>query len=413
MAAGLQKMTFVLAVFALILPSCQSLTKQLNRSGSEWSQKDFLITYCCSAPPSEENIGRAASEHFNMIPAPEEALPIAAKHGVKVMLEHGLLTPSSAKSEVKLKEIDGLIDRLKSEPALGGYYIVDEPLPETFKDIAKLIDRIRSRDLKHLCFVNLFPIFGVPIKVGQDPSRTYMKYVRDYIDIVKPELLSYDYYNFYRKGSGQPYDGHVYFAHLALIRQAALKAHIPFMNIIQASNFERDWRFPVAEEMRWQVYTTLAYGARGVSYFLYWGPEKYRGLYRDGKPTELVGAIAKLNLEMSKLGPVLMTKNSLGVFHTGKLPVGAVAFPSDSPMRIMTPGEFVVGFFGDKDKVDSFMIVNRDYKKRATAEFVVQGHPALQEFDRETGEWRDVKRSFLGGGVINLEPGDGRLFRIP
>lgn len=404
----------VVVVCAALLSSCHSLTGALIKPESEWKQNNFLITYCCSAPPTEENIRRAASEHFNMIPAPEEALPIAAKHGVKVMLEHGLLTPSSAKSEVKLKEIDGLIDRLKNEPALGGYYIVDEPKPEAFKDIAILIDRIRKHDSKHLCFVNLLPIYGVPIKVGQDPARTYMKYVKDFIGIVHPDLLSYDYYNFYRKGSGLPYDGNVYFVHLALMRQAAQNANLPFMNIIQASNFERDWRFPVAEELRWQVYTTLAYGGKGISYFLYWGPEKYRGLYRDGKPTSLVAAVSRLNCELSKLGPVLMSKKSLGIYHTGKLPLpfGTVPLPSDSAIRILTPGQFAVGLFGDQSKFDSFMIVNRDYKRRATVEFVVQGHPALQEFDRETGDWRDVKRSFLGGGVINLEPGDGRFFRI-
>ena len=400
----------------LIVPficSCHKLENKFERPVSGWKQNDLLITYCCSAPATEQNIARATSEHFNMIPASEEALPIAAKHNVKVMLEHGLLTPATARSEEKMKELDAVIDRVKDNPALGAYYVVDEPRPEAFPEIAKLITRIRSRDKKHLCFVNLLPIYGVPIKAGQDPARTYMKYVKDYIETVHPELLSYDYYNFYRKGNGTSYDGDVYFVHLNLIRQAAQKANIPFMNIIQASNFERDWRFPVAEELRWQVYTTLAYGGRGISYFLYWGPEKYRGLYRDGKPTSLVGAVSQLNLEMEKLGPVLMSKNSLGVYHTGDLPLpfGTVALPTESPVRVLSPRQLVVGLFGAEKTVDSFMIVNRDYAKLTIVEFVVPGHPKVEEFDRTTGQWREAKRSSLGVYVMNLEPGDGRFFR--
>ena len=406
-----RKLIILAVIVAPFISSCHSLKGSIERPSLAWKLKDFLITYCCSAPATEENVARAASEHFNLVPASEEALPIAAKNNVMVMLEHGLLTPSTARSEEKMKELDTVIDRVKDNPALGAYYIVDEPGPEAFPEIAKLITRIKGRDSKHLCFVNLLPIYGVPIKVGQDPARTYIKYVRDYIKTVHPELLSYDYYNFYRKGTGIPYDGNVYFVHLELIRQAAQKANIPFMNIIQASNFERDWRFPVAEELRWQVYTTLAYGGRGISYFLYWGPEKYRGLYRDGKPTNLVEAVSRLNLEMEKLGPVLMSKNSLGVYHTGDLPFGAVPLRTDSPVRILSPRQLVLGLFGSEETVDSFMIVNRDYSKPAIVEFAVQGHPKVEELDRITGQWREVKLSSLGVCVMSLEPGDGRFFR--
>ena len=46
--------------------------------------------------------------------------------------------------------------------------------------------------------------------------------------------------------------------------------------------------------MRWLVYTTLAYGGKGISYFLYWGPKAYGGLYQDGVRTPLALDVAAL-----------------------------------------------------------------------------------------------------------------------
>jgi 2-isopropylmalate synthase len=49
-------------------------------------------------------------------------------------------------------------------------------------------------------------------------------------------------------------------------------------NIIEASIIEPSWRLVNKNELRFLVYTTLAYGGRGISYFLYWGPKSYGGL---------------------------------------------------------------------------------------------------------------------------------------
>ncbi len=43
----------------------------------------------------------AKNENFNLVPAWIEALDFAEKHGIKVMLEHGLLHPETAYSKEK------------------------------------------------------------------------------------------------------------------------------------------------------------------------------------------------------------------------------------------------------------------------------------------------------------------------
>lgn len=387
------------------------LQPPVSHSPCGWKQKDFLISYCCEAPANETSIVNAKSQCFNLIPAWQETLDFAQKHNVKIMLEHGLLHPTTVHSAEKLKQLDGLISKLKNHPGLGAYYVFDEPQSAAFHDVAVLVEFLRKRDPYHLAFVNMLPIYGVPGKLDTDPSITYLQFLRQYIDSVKPELLSYDYYNFYRNKDGTPYDLPGYFVNLGLIRQAAIEAHIPFMNIIQASTFLKEYRLPTASEMRWQVYTTLAYGARGINYFLYWGPKSYGGLYQDGKETELLKPVVQLNKEIAALGPELMNLETVNVYHTAPQPPGATAFPEQSPVRITSSGEFIIGFFSSKGKQNTFMIVNRDYKHAATAKLRIPGKDTIEEFDREKTAWRTHRPEAGENFAISLDAGDGKLFR--
>ncbi|MBX9721936.1 MAG: hypothetical protein K2X81_11115 [Candidatus Obscuribacterales bacterium] len=382
----------------------------LKRTASTWTQKDLIISYCCSAPPSEINMDRAASQHFNLVPAWQETLGFAQKHNVKVMLEHGLLTPKTIHSPEKLKQLDVVIKQVKDNPALGAYYVLDEPLEPAFPEVAAFIEYIRKRDPKHITFVNMLPIYGVPGKEGVDPSKTYLEFLRKYIHTAKPELLSYDYYNFFRRKDGTEYDLPVYFVNLGLVRRAAMEAQIPFMNIIQACTFTRDWRLPTEKELRWQVYTTLAYGGRGISYFLYWGPKSYGGIYQDGQETALIKPVSALNKELAILSPILMNMDSIAVFHTAPVPAGGEALTASSPIQIVSPGEFVIGFFAKEGRRNNFMLVNRDYKNAATANLHIRACTKIKEFDRSKAEWSEVNCDESGNFKIPLEAGDGRLF---
>ena len=173
------------------------------------------------------------------------------------------------------------------------------------------------------------------------------------------------------------------------------------------------WRLPNPAETRFLVFTTMAYGARGISYFLYWGPESYGGLYRDGKPSPMVKEVAALNAEIAQFGPALMELDSTAVYHTAPLPYGTQVVPADAPVRFTGSGEFVLGLFGKNGKTTAFMVVNRSYKQDAEAavKVAIPGSK-LQELDRTTGKWSDGQVLEANREVkIKLGPGDGRLFR--
>jgi hypothetical protein len=397
-----------------------------------WKQKAFLITFWSPPPATDEALGAVAAEHYNLTWVPPEGLDAAARHGLRAMLQSDLLAPASLDDAGRKAQLDALVDRVKGHPALEAYFIVDEPSAGAFPALGRLVAYLRERDPAHLAYINLFPTYAnetqlgitaeeaerekveVPRNLsGLDPKdRTvlaYLGHLKRYVEVVKPDLISYDHYHFFKDAdTGQ------YFLNLALIRRAALDCGKPFLNIIQASTVEKVWRLPTATEIRWLVFTTMAYGGRGISYFTYWGPASYGGLYQDGKASPLARDVAPINAEIEKIGPALLELDSLAVYHTAPLAFrGTEAIPAGAPVSLSGAG-CVLGIFGKAGQPSAFLVVNGSYKMEAEAEAKVQiPGKALQELDRKTGAWSDGPA--LGDGrtvKIKLAPGDGRLFRV-
>jgi len=396
-----------------------------------WKQDRFLITFWCPPPATDENLAAVAAEGYNLTWAPADALDTVHKRGLKALLQDPLINPAGLDDREKAAMLDVLIKRVREHPALEGYFITDEPGSGAFAGLGRLVAFIRERDPAHLSYINLFPTYASKEQLGVSadaverakvglPSdfagantnaetiAAYKEHLRLYLEIVKPDLISYDHYHFLKGG-----DGVQYFLNLELIREAALKAKLPFLNIIQACTVEPSWRQVNKDEMRFLVYTTLAYGGRGISYFLYWGPKSYGGLYQDGKRTPLALDVAALNAELRALGPVMMSLDSRAVYHTPPLPIGARPVPKNCPVRIVGGGEFVLGLFRTRYAGAAFMVVNRDYKNRARADVEFSREISLlEEFDRATGMWTDYPANRLTRrAAIDLAPGDGRLFR--
>lgn len=380
-------------------------------SAAPWKQDRIMVTFWCPPPATDEALARVAAEHYTITWTPEAGIDVAARHGLRAMLQDGLLSPASLDDPAKKAQLDALIDRVKNHPALEAYYIIDEPNASAFPALGKLVAYLRERDPAHLAYINLFPTYANNDQLGTkgDVVTAYREHLRQYVEVVKPELISYDHYHFFKDR-----DGEQYFLNLALIRQAALDAHVPFLNIIQASDGEKVWRFPNGDEMRFLVYTTLAYGGRGISYFVYWGWTGYRGIYLEGKPTELEAPVAQLNEEIGILSPELMKLDSLGAYHTEPLPLGGEAVPADSPVQLVGPGELVLGLLGTGGQVTSFMVANRSYAKRAAAKLrMPAGTRRVEEFDRSQKAWRNYTAPGADGAItVDLKRGDGRLFRF-
>jgi hypothetical protein len=405
-----------------------------NTRSSKWKQKEIIVTGWNSAEPDSSAYKRIAFEKYNLIPINNlaEKLDVAKKNSLRGIFGHGLINPASLHDPTKRKELDGLIDKVKKHRALEAYFITDEPSADKFIEYAELVAYLHEKDPARLAYINLLPIYASETQLGVSSNTldrgkikypahlhgvslddksilVYLEHLRRFITTVKPDLISYDHYHLFENGDGQQY-----FLNLALISQVAQEARIPFMNVIQACRFVKNSRLPTDKEIRFQVYTTLAYGGKGISYFIYWGSKAGEGLYLNGKQSLLAKDVGNINYEIRKLSPALMSLNSKGVYHTEPLPLGGEKIPKDSPVKILSKGKFVVGLFGKAKEITTFMITNRNYKDKQRAEIQVNiSGKRLQELDRKTGKWIKVVNLSIARKIkLTLEPGDGRLFRV-
>lgn len=423
---------FMLIVFFIPMEACA------------WKQKDFIITMWCPPPATDENLNTLIRDGYNLtnvaymgdvaVPENESAklLDVAQKNGIKSLYSHSLISVSSLDDPAKKAKLDELIDSIKNHPALEGYHLADEPSAVTFAQWARLVKYLKERDPAHLAYINLFPSYASQQQLGvflneppkgpvgipdnfagagtdKDTIIFYNEYLKEYIDQIKPELISYDHYHFLENGE----DGGQYFLNLELIKNASKKAGLPFLNIVQACTIEKAWRLPEKNELRWLAYTTMAYGGRGISWFLYWGPAAYGGMYQDGKRMPIADMVADINKDIKALGPQLMKLDSTQVYHTDPLPVGTQSINGSCPVNA-TGGQFVVGMFKEKNNPNVFMIVNRDYKNPATAKLVLNmGKGQLMEFSTAKSKWVDVQ-SIKPGSTVNVDllPGGGKLFKL-
>ena len=225
-----------------------------------WTQKQFIITFWCPPPITDQALAAVAAEHYNLTWVPVEGLDVVAKHKLRAMLTSDLLNPATLDVAAKRAQLDALIEKVKKHPAMEAYYITDEPGAGAFAGLGKLVAYLRQRDPAHLAYINLFPSYaneaqlgvsadaaerarvGYPLNfagVGASDKTVlaYRGYLKKFVNIVKPDLISYDHYHFMKKD-----DGKQYFLNLALIRDAAIEAGKPFLNIIQASLVEKVWR---------------------------------------------------------------------------------------------------------------------------------------------------------------------------
>lgn len=393
---------------------------QSGAAAKAWRVGTPIVTYW-AGPNLTDRVARQMAEGgWNLVWCTEAELEVAARHGLRGQLQHELLAPAVLHDPVRREKLDALIQRVKRHPALYSYFITDEPNATNFVALGELVSYLRRRDPAHLAYINLFPTYASNAQLGNRgaPVPAYQEHLQQFIERVNPSLLSYDHYQFSVNG-----DLPDYFLNLALVRQAALDAEVPFMNIVQASTWTPGMRVPNAEEMRFLVYTTLAYGAQGISYYVYCWPKHTGGIANpDGTPTALYPVLKLLNHDFALMAAELQPLKSLGVYHAGMFPPGTVAVPTGCAFQFDPPlptEEFqpprpargvLLGVFGKPGRsaqATHAVVVNVDYQSAAA--IGLRGGGPLEVFNPVARRWVGTQQERL---ELKLAPGVGVLVRI-
>jgi hypothetical protein len=372
-----------------------------------------IATYWAGPALTEAVAQQMVEGGFNLVwCGSEKELDVAQRHGLRGQLTDGLLTPAALDDPQRRAQLDALVARVRRHPALYSYYLIDEPNAGQFAALGKLVTYLRERDPAHLAYINLFPTYATNQQLGTkgDVVTAYREYLRRYVEQVKPALVSYDHYQFRLKG-----DSNQYFLNLALIRRAAQDASVPFLNIVQACTWAPEaMRIPNADELRYLVFSTLAYGAQGISYYVYAHPNHLGSLVSlDGTPGPLYQAVKSYNREFVAIARELQPLRSLGVYHTSLREPGCEPLPADASFHLdsasspASPRGFLLGVFGAAERPSHAVVVNLDYTAGASVSVVGPG--VLEIFDAATSQWASPKKAAL---ELTLPPGGGKLVRI-
>jgi hypothetical protein len=304
--------------------------------------------------------------------------------------------------------------QLPSDTSCWGYFLADEPSPDSFAGLRKTVDSLRAARPGKLAYVNLYPNYVPAWAIGK---TSYVAHVAQFVREVNPDVLSMDHYpHFLPNADGRA----AYCENLQVMRQQSLAANLPFWNFFNTMPYG-DHSDPTEAQLRWQVFTSVAYGAKGVMYFCYWTPagaEFPKGgaiITREGKRTRHYEEAKRINGAVRHFGPTLMQLTSTGVYRCEPKDDSAVALKG-SPILSLSPGDYLVGVFRHSDGRRAVLLNNYHFAYSAWPTVVFDAPTnVVLEVSPLTGQQTPVADDSpdMPGLQVSLDAGAGRLFILP
>ena len=252
----------------------------------------------------------------------------------------------------------------KQRESIVGWITTDEP--SGTRDVVNAItavNRLMQEDPDRVAFFNMLP----PHKQARPGTEAIIAAA---VRCGMP-VLSFDNYVLRDSGSDetkQHYDA------LEIFRTASVRHGVPFWAFALTSG-HYIYRRPSESDLRWKHYTHLAYGAKGLWYFCYWGPRNW--LHWDkvsivnpknGKRTELYEYTKVLNHAVLEMGDILLGLTSVDVAHTNP-PDGHRQFRTDQYwIADVVAEDALIGFFHDTEGSSYAMVVNATHGMNKSAE---------------------------------------------
>ncbi|HOA72207.1 MAG TPA: hypothetical protein PL151_06495 [Phycisphaerae bacterium] len=381
----------------------------LGQTPARFEQKEFVISFWVD-PPADEQM----DVHYRRI---------AEANFTVVLGGFGATTPEQMKRQLELCEKYGLkvilpgrqgpADQLPDGPACIGYILKDEPTAAEFPELAARVKEFRAARPGKLALINLFPSYA-PLSALGTPS--YDEHVRLFVEQTNTDVLCFDYYPMMTPDA----DGRQgYCENLEVVRRHSLQAGIPFWNFFNTMPFGPH-SDPTEAQLCWQIYTSLAYGAKGVLYFCYWTPRGHefpKGgaiITPEGRPTRHYEQAKRINARLQQLGPTLMKLTSTQVVRI-KPKEDSRALLKGTPLRSLSDGDYLVGIFDHADGRQGVLLNNYHFAYTAWPTVKFAADPdKIVEIDPQTGEEVPLRDDSpdMPGLQLSLDAGEGRLFLV-
>ena len=354
------------------------------------------------------------------------------KFGIRLILSDSRTTWRGASTDTegyRARVAEAVAD-FGSHPAVFGFHLGDEPTHQSFPDI-RAAAKIQLELAPHLIpYLNHFP--GWPRHLPLWGCKSFEEWTHEVIPSLGVPLISVDNYT-QMNPVGDDLGIDDYYTGLRVYSEAAAVMNVPFWSIVLSVGHFR-YRCPNEDDIRWQLYTSVIHGAKGVIWFYYRMMRSHIN-YRNapvnelGEKTETWTWLSRqLRLFHKTYGPLMMRLTHKDSWHLGKVYGGwnewhegvhpyAINFISNHNL------DGVFSRFTDDEGNEYVAILNND--QRESGMFHLIFDPSVKrlwrtcfggvEHDVATDHWDANYRINEHGNIISgtwLAPGQMEIYRL-
>ncbi|MBQ9780962.1 MAG: discoidin domain-containing protein [Clostridia bacterium] len=339
-------------------------------------------------------------------------LELCAKYGIGMTVSDGNFGRNLlGKSEAQIAEY---VNKYKNVPGAYGFYILDEPFnANEFVPAYIALKKAAPDAYMHL---NFLPGHAY------SSQKQYYNQINDWATLCANsgyplDYIMFDHYPFLLQPGAMARD--TFMANMRTVHDAGLDNGVKTGLYIQTVRQDVAFRRPTDSEIRYEMYLSLAFGFKQLSFFTWFTPvnrsEPFSDgiISADGKPNAHYETIKTINHEILALGPTLVKCDALEIYLNGET-WGQPSIPEDFFVQPADRKNYTVSFLRHQETGRNYlMVVNNNFSQKQTVKLTFdKAIASLSEVSRADGS---LKALTMDGQNLTLElaAGDGMLIALP
>jgi len=339
-------------------------------------------------------------------------LELCAKYGIGMTVSDGNFGRNLlGKSEAQIAEY---VNRYKNVPGAYGFYILDEPFnANEFVPAYIALKKAAPDAYMHL---NFLPGHAY------SSQKQYYNQINDWATLCANsgyplDYIMFDHYPFLLQAGVMARD--TFMANMRTVHDAGLDNGVKTGLYIQTVRQDVAFRRPTNSEIRYEMYLSLAFGFKQLSFFTWFTPvnrsEPFSDgiISADGKPNAHYETIKTINHEILAIGETLVKCDALEIYLNGET-WGQPSIPEDFFVQPADKKNYTVSFLRHKETGRNYlMVVNNNFSQKQTVKLTFdEAITSLSEVSRVDGS---LKALTMDGRNLTLElaAGDGMLIALP
>ena len=355
----------------------------------------------------------AGEETLATVENQAKMLELCAKYGLGMTVSDGNFGGSLLNKPET--QVAAAVARYKNVPGAYGFYILDEPLnPNVYLNAYVNLKKAAPDAYMHLNFLPSGAYGSEEIYKAQMNDWARLTAAAGY----PLDYLMFDRYPFPLQAGAMDRAG--FFKNVRSCYEVGLKNDVKTGLYIQTVCQEVAFRRPTDAEIRYEMYASLAFGYKQLSFFTWFTPvnrsEPFRDgiIAADGTPNKHYETVKTINHEILAIGKTLVKCDALEVYFNGPDTYGQPSVPADFFVQADKKDSVILSYLRHKETGRNYlMVVNNNFSAKQEVELTFdKAITSVSEVSRTDGS---LKALTLNGQTLKLTlaAGDAMFIALP